>query len=88
MNNPPEFPSDDLRAALRPFLFAASVGFCVEQDVADAKPRQHSESPLIGFAGYAGQYAAQSRVSWADWKRLLDAAFAAGLLEPVEGGQA
>lgn len=32
-----------------------------------------------------GQYAAQSRVSWADWKRLLDAAERAGLLNFDEG---
>lgn len=82
---PPEFPCDDLREALRPFLFAASVGWCVEQDVAEAKPRQHTDRPLIAFAGYAGQYAAQSRVSWADWKRLLDAADKAGLLQTEEG---
>lgn len=86
MTKPPEFPCNDLREALRPFLFAAGVGWCVEKDVADAKPRQHTDHPLIAFASYAGKYAAQSRVSWADWKRLLDAAVRAGLLEPEEGG--
>ena len=72
--------SPELMNALRPFLLAASVGYCVEQDVREAKPNQRSASPLIAFAGYAGHYAAQSRVSWAQWKRLLDAADDAGLL--------
>jgi hypothetical protein len=72
--------SDELIKALRPFLLAAAVGHCVEMDVRDAKPNQHSERPLVAFAGYAGHYAAQSRVSWADWKCLLNAADSAGLL--------
>lgn len=71
--------------ALRPFLLAACVGWAVEQQVADAKPRLPGDRPLIPAAVYAGHYAAQSRVSWADWKRLLDAAEAAGLLNPVAG---
>ncbi|WP_380873651.1 hypothetical protein ACFB49_42930 [Sphingomonas sp. DBB INV C78] len=71
----------DLVSALRPFINAAAIGWLIEQDVNAAKPKQHSERPLIGFAGYVGQYAAQSRVSWADWKRLLDAAEEAGLLK-------
>jgi hypothetical protein len=66
--------------ALRPFLHAAAVGYCVEKDVEEANPRQHTKHPLIAFAGYAGHYAAQSRVSWADWKRLLDVADDAGFL--------
>lgn len=42
--------------------------------------------PLLAFASYAGHYAAQSRVSWADWKRLLDAADKAGIIyEGTEG---
>lgn len=77
----------DLREALRPFLFAAGVGWCVEQEVDEAKPRQHTDRPLIAFGCYAGQYAAQSRVSWSDWKRLLDAADNAGLLKPAEDGE-
>lgn len=80
MRQKPEFPCDDLREALRPFIFAAAVGWSVENDVAKANPDQHTDRPLIAFAGYAGQYAAQSRVSWADWKRLLDAAERSGLL--------
>lgn len=80
MSKPPEFPCGDLRAALRPFIHAAAVGWSVEHDVAKAQPNQHTDRPLIAFAGYAGQYAAQSRVSWADWKRLLDACDKAGLL--------
>lgn len=67
--------------AIKPFLFAAAVGWSVEQDVAAAKPNQHTERPLISFPGYAGHYAAQSRVSWADWKRLLAAAEQAGWLD-------
>ncbi len=77
---PPEFPCADLREALRPFIFAAAVGWSVENDVAKAQPDQHSDRPLIAFAGYVGQYAAQSRVSWADWKRLLNAADKSGLI--------
>ena len=71
----------DLEEALRPFIFAAAVGWSVEQDVNAAKPNQHTEHPLIAFGAYAGQYAAQSRVSWADWLRLLDACDEAGLLK-------
>ena len=70
--------------ALSPFLYAAAVGFCVERDVDAAKPDQRTDRPLICFGGYAGHYAAQSRVSWADWKRLLDAAQDAGLLDQTE----
>ena len=79
-----EFPRDENRLleALHPFLLAAAVGWAVEQDVAAAKPRYNR---LICSAGYAGHHAAQSRVSWAAWKRLLDAAEAAGLLNPVAG---
>lgn len=76
----------ELRDALEPFLAAAAVGYCVEEDVKRAKPNQHTERPLIAFAGYAGQYAAQSRVSWAQWKRLLDAADEAGLLAQPPSG--
>jgi len=72
--------TDELKEALLPFLHAAAVGWSVEDQVKIAKPNQHSERPLIAFAGYAGQYAAQSRVSWADWKRLLDAADKCGML--------
>jgi hypothetical protein len=72
---------EELAAALRPFIYAAAVGYCVEGDVERAKPRQHSKHPLVCFAGYAGHYAAQSRVSWADWKRLLDAADKCGLVQ-------
>ena len=75
-----ENPNSALAEALRPFVMAAAVGWSVENDVAAAKPNQHSKYPLVAFAGYAGQYAAQSRVSWADWKRLLEAADEAGLL--------
>lgn len=60
--------------ALRPFVLAAAVGWSVEDEVNKAAPNQHTSRPLLGFGGYAGQYAAQSRVSWADWKQLLDAA--------------
>ena len=77
---PPDFLCDDLRKALQPFIYAAAIGWSVEQDCAEAKPRQHAEHPLVAFASYCGQYAAQSRVSWADWKRLLDACDKAGLL--------
>lgn len=80
--------TDDLHEALKPFLFAAAVGWSVEHDVNAAKPNQHTERPLLAFAGYAGQYAAQSRVSWADWKRLLDAADSAGLLAQNKGDHA
>lgn len=73
---------DDLRAALEPFLFAAAVGCLIEQDCRAARPDQRTARPLIGFPGYVGHYAAQSRVSWSDWKRLLDAAEDAGLLKP------
>lgn len=76
--------TDPLQAALRPFIIAAAIGWSVEQDVLKAKPNQHVERPLVGFAGYAGQYAAQSKVAWADWLRLLDAAYAAGLLDTQE----
>ena len=44
------------------------------------QPRQHTDRPLIALASYAGQYAPQSRVSWAGWKCLLDAADKAGLI--------
>lgn len=71
----------ELREALLPFIMAAAVGHTIEMDVADAKPNQHSARPLLGFPGYVGQYAAQSRVSWADWKRLLDAYDNVGLLQ-------
>lgn len=74
--------SDDLRAALAPFLKAAAIGFCVEGSVNDAKVQEKGLTKLLAFGGYAGQYAAESRVSWADWKRLLDAADDAGLLSP------
>jgi len=72
---------EDLREALKPFLFAACVGSMIADEVDAAKPDQHTKRPLIAFGSYAGQYAAQSRVSWMDWKKLLDAAYAAGLLE-------
>lgn len=86
MSAPPEFPGDDLREALRPFIFAAAVGWSVENDVRKAQPNQHTDRPLLAFASYAGHYAAQSRVSWADWKRLLDAADKAGIIyEGTEG---
>lgn len=75
---------DDLRAALAPFLHAACVGWMVEQDCREAKPNQHTDHPLIAFASYCGQYAAQSRVSWADWRNLLDVADRVGLLRPAE----
>jgi len=75
-------PLDAVIKALEPFLWAAAVGFCVEREVDAAKPNQHTDRPLICFGGYAGHHAAQSRVSWADWKRLLDAAADAGLLTP------
>lgn len=75
---------EELVSALRPFLHAAAVGWSVESEVARAKPNQHTERPLIAFAGYAGQYAAQSRVSWADWKRLLSACDDFGLLSTEE----
>jgi hypothetical protein len=71
----------DLRAALAPFLYAACAGWMVEQDCREAKPDQQSERPLIGFAGYCGHFAAQSKVSWADWKNLLDAGYRAGFLD-------
>lgn len=71
---------DSFLKALDAFLHAAAVGYCVERDVAEAKPSQHTERPLVAFAGYAGQYAAQSRVSWNDWKHLLSEADAAGIL--------
>lgn len=75
--------SDELIEALRPFLFAACVGSLVADEVDEKKPNQRTERPLIAFGTYAGQYAAQSRVSWADWKNLLDASFKAGLLDQL-----
>lgn len=72
---------DDLRDALRPFIYAACVGSMIADEVDAAKPNQHRKRPLIAFGSYTGQYAAQSNVSWMDWKKLLDAAYAAGLLE-------
>lgn len=83
-----ENPSAELIEALRPFLFAAAVGHSVADAVNDAKPNQHTEHPLIAFGSYAGQYAAQSRVSWRDWLDLLDAAYRAGLLDSQKGGEA
>jgi hypothetical protein len=68
--------------ALRPFVFAAAVGYSVAEVVDKAKPDQLTERPLICFGSYAGQYAAESRVSWAAWKRLLDEAYNFGLLDP------
>lgn len=76
--------TSDLHEALRPFVHAAAIGWLIEQQVEEAKPNQHTERPLLGFAGYAGHYAAQSRVSWADWKRLLEAADKAGLLKSAD----
>lgn len=77
----PAIPAD-LRAALKPFVSAAAVGFMIEQDCKAANLDQRTDRPLIGFPGYVGQYAAQSRVSWSHWKHLLDAAYDAGLLSP------
>lgn len=73
-----------LAKALEPFILAAAIGHSIEEQVREANPNQHSQTQLIGFGGYVGQYAAQSRVSWADWKRLLDAAYDAGLLNIPE----
>jgi hypothetical protein len=70
----------ELREALRPFIFAAAVGWSVAEAVREAKPNQHSKYPLVAFGSYAGQYAAESRVSWRDWQDLLDAADKCGLL--------
>ncbi len=57
----------ELRAALLPFLGAAAVGLEVERAVR-AAPTNPSEFAHI----YAAHHAAQSRVSWADWKRLAE----------------
>jgi hypothetical protein len=70
----------ELAKALVPFIYAAAVGWSVAKEVDEAKPNQHTKNPLLCFGSYAGQYAAESRVSWGDWKNLLDAAYTAGLL--------
>jgi hypothetical protein len=70
-NTNPQIP-DKLEQALLPFINASAVGGLIEQDVRDANPNQRSRSELIGFGGYVGQYAAQSRVSWRNWKDLFD----------------
>ncbi len=84
MSNPKLPPK--LVDALLPFLNAAAVGYCVEGEVDRAQPNQHTKRPLIAFAGYAGHYAAQSRVSWHDWKTLLNVSDELGLLSDADSG--
>lgn len=62
-----------LRSATAPFAKAASVGIITYDAVEAADLYGNGLTTLIGISGYAAQHAAESRVSWADWRDLAAA---------------
>jgi hypothetical protein len=61
-----------LRAATEPFAKAAAVGICTYNAVAAADLYGNGVTTLIGISGYAGCHAAESRISWANWRQLAE----------------
>lgn len=65
--------SQALLDAIQPFAHAAALGWQVKDAVKQGNLREKGLTKLIAFDAYAGQYTAESHVSWADWQKLLDA---------------
>ena len=65
--------SQALLDAIRPFAHAAALGWQVMDAVKQANLREKGLTKLVAFDEYAGQYTADSNISWADWQKLLDA---------------
>lgn len=57
--------------AVEPFACAAEMGRQAEEVV--RKTDMTPVTALLGIPGYVAVSVAQDRISWADWKRLLEA---------------
>ena len=65
--------SQALLDAIQPFAHAAAMGWQVMDAVKQANMRDQGLTKLIAFDAYAGQYTAESHISWSNWRTLLDA---------------
>lgn len=65
--------SQALLDAIQPFAHAAALGWQVMDAVKQANVQDKGLTKLIAFDAYAGQYMAESHISWSNWHALLDA---------------